>query len=43
MCSLNYEGLNRSKVFLSDVLKIYKCDFICLQELWCLDDLVLGG
>ena len=23
---------------MSDVLKTYKCDFLCLQELWCLDE-----
>ena len=25
-------------VFLSSVLKTYKCDFLCLQELWLLDE-----
>ena len=38
ICSLNCEGINRSKEFLSDILRIYKCDFICLQELCCLDE-----
>ena len=36
--SLNCEGINRSKEFLSELLRIYKCDFICLLELWCLDE-----
>ena len=31
--SVNCEGLNRISVFLSSVLKIYKCDLLCLQEL----------
>ena len=39
ICSLNCEGLNRSSVFLSRVLKTYKCIFcFCLQELWLLDE-----
>ena len=38
ICSLNGEGLNRSSVFLGSVLKTYKCDFLCLQELWLLDE-----
>ena len=38
ICSVNCEGLNRSSVFLSSVLKTYKCDFLCLQELWLLDE-----
>ena len=29
---------NRSKAFLSELLRIYKCDFLCLHELWCLDE-----
>ena len=29
-CSLNCEALNRSSVFLSSVLKTYKCIFLCL-------------
>ena len=23
---------------MSELLRIYKCDFLCLQELWCLDE-----
>ena len=38
ICSVNCEGLNRRRVFLSSVLKTYKCDFLCLQELWLLDE-----
>ena len=39
ICSLNCEGFIRSKEFLSDLLRIiYKCDFLCLQELWCLHE-----
>ena len=38
ICSLNCEGINRSKEFMSELLRIYKCDFLCLQELWCLDE-----
>ena len=38
ICSVNYEGLNRSSVFLSSVLKTYKCDFVCLQKLWLFDE-----
>ena len=37
ICSLDSEGINRSKLFLGDLLRIYKCDFLCLQEVWCLD------
>ena len=40
ICSLNCEGINKSKEFLSELLRIYKCDFLCLQELWCLDETV---
>ena len=45
ICSLNCEGLNRnsvflSRVFLSNVSKTYKCDFLCLQELWLLDETI---
>ena len=38
ICSLTCEGINRITEFLSDLLRIYKCDFLCLiQELLCLD------
>ena len=37
VCSLNCEGINRSKDFINNFLTDNACDILCLQETWTID------
>ena len=37
VCSLNCEGINRSKDFINNFLTDNACDILCLQETWAIN------
>ena len=42
-CSLNCEGINRSKDVINNFLMDNACDILCLQETWTIDFNILGN